>query len=212
MNIITDLYEIKITSNKNNLNLNDICTITVQAIDFNGNNISGKNIKLEVDKGNFTNGNTTLGKSYTGTTDANGFTVSYKASESGIITFKTQIYTQIGYIHKNSNLQIRCDGWKRYTYTVTKGKDCYLYINDNQRVAFLTYTSTLRSFTGAGSAQTVETLDIPTQYRPPQSRIDAVGSKVTITWVLTMDGRIQYRVQRNRTHTGDTSVRFQWTF
>lgn len=202
MDIVTDLYEIKITSNKNNLNLNDTCTITVQAIDFNGNNVNGKNIKLEVNKGNFVNGNTNLGQSYTGTTGANGFTINYKANENGIITFKSQ----------NSNLQIQCNGWKRYTMAVTNGRDCYLYINENQRKAFLSYTCTLTSYTGAGSAQTVENLDIPTQYKPSLSSVRAVGSRLTVAWALTTNGAITYRVQTNKTDSNNGTVRFKWTY
>lgn len=91
MVVISDLYEIKLSSDKSNLNYNEPATITVQAIDFNGANITGKKIMLTVDKGYFIDRNASIGKSYTGTTTSNGFTISYKATEYGIINFNCTI-------------------------------------------------------------------------------------------------------------------------
>ena len=89
--IISDLYEVRLTSNKSNLYLDETCTITVKAIDFNGNNINGINIQIIVDDGTFIDGNTNLGDTYTATTGADGYSVTYKATEKGIIGFRCKV-------------------------------------------------------------------------------------------------------------------------
>jgi hypothetical protein len=206
MVVINYLYEIKLSSDKSNLNYNESATITVQAVDFNGANITGKEITITVDKGNFMNGSTSIGKSYTGTTGANGFTVSYKATEYGIINFNCTI--------KSSNLQLFANNLKKINITTTHGNSPRpLYVDELRRRCYFSYYYPTGSLSGTKSTDTsVEGAIIPSAYRP-LTNIRAVAYRPDITWTLKTDGKIYYRIESTPLSLGaEDYIRFDWYY
>ena len=99
----------KLTSNNYNVDIDGTCVITCTLTDIFGNPKAGQNVTVDCDKGYFTKYNDTdisgtSTTSKTGTTDSNGqFTLTYKASEWGLVTFSTN----------NHNTQIQVKGWKQ---------------------------------------------------------------------------------------------------
>ena len=210
MVVINDLYEIKLSSNKSNLNYNESATITVQAVDFNGANITGKEITITVDKGNFMNGSTSLGKSYTGTTTSSGFTVTYKADTYGVITFKAKI----GSINKATHLQLFANNLKKINITTTHGQSPRpLYVDELRRRCYFSYYYPTGSLSGTKSTDnSVEGAIIPSAYRP-LTNIRAAAYRPDIIWTLKTDGKIYFRMEIASTNLGSEDwIRFDWYY
>ncbi len=221
---IKGLYNIKITSSKSSLKLNEIMNVTVQLLNFNGSNISGKSILLVVDKGTFVVGNEEVGNTIEEVTGTNGFTVKYKATEVGTITFKVSGSNGVN-TKKNNNFKLTCDDWDKYTLNTTNAHNAvYLYVNRYRGNCSLYYeynqTGNNAFLTGGDNAntseRTIEQALIPNElskYRPT-SRISAVGWRPDVVFSLLSDGNLTYRVEQNKTLPANTymGVRFVWTY
>lgn len=108
----------KLTVDNYNVTIDGTCVITCTLTDIFGTAKANTNVTVTCDKGYFTKYNNTsisgtTTKSKTGTTNSSGqFTLTYKASEWGLVTFSAN----------NTYTQIRVTGWKTYmsdsNYTV----------------------------------------------------------------------------------------------
>ena len=123
--IISDLYRTEIYCNKYDVNIDTTdVVVVVRLTDFNGYPVTGKEVKLEVNKGKMTavtlgsNGSITAdGKRVTAKTNANGeMSVSYTADEFGICTFTAN----------GNNVQINVGGYRRINLT-GKSSVCYSF-------------------------------------------------------------------------------------
>lgn len=219
MIVINNLYEIKLTSTKHNINLNESVTITAKVIDFNGNNISGEKISIYVDKGNFVNGNTNIGQKYIGTTGTNGLSVTYKATENGIINFYCGAYIEEIENLKTGNLQLFANTYKRFTLTTSHSSETvYLYVNEYTKQCFLKYYCNLTSYKKGNStdgySKSVETPLIPSnlsQYRPSYE-IRTATYRPDIVFVLRPDGYLIYRVEDDKTAGAIAASKFEWHY
>lgn len=133
---ITELYEIKISTNENTINTNDIITLTINLIDFNKNSVANKSVTVSCELGKFNN-NT---KNITGTTDTNGiFTVEYTGVDSGLETIT---------VNKITNYQFFVRGWKEVTISYsdwwegTRSSFVKLYVNECLHLGVLEVQST----------------------------------------------------------------------
>ena len=149
-------YVTSLTSSSYNPNIDGTVTVTVNLKDVYGDNVSGASVTVTASSGTFTqlNGsNITAAASVTGTTNASGtFTLTYKCSEWGLITFTAN----------QTTTQIRVSGWREVTLTDTYGT---LYVNGAERLADFSYYRT--NFNLSSSTTTVSSGIIPSSYRPP---------------------------------------------
>ena len=199
MNIISDLYETKISTTNSHILLNDTITITVELIDFNGTKVNRNNVTITCNKGKFTNNS----QSYTGNTVNGVLSVDYKASENGVVTFQC----------KNVSYEIFVFGKKNMKIT-TEYNNRNLIIDDYNRVCFFAYY-----YGGAYSLQNAysgsKLLDsvciIPAEYRPISSVRTPIYNNNVVA-ILNADGKIYIRSTQNSGTISNTYITFQWTY
>ena len=167
-------YVTSLTSSSYNATIDGTVTVTVNLKDVYGTNVNGASVTVTCSSGTFTqlNGsNITAAASVTGTTNASGtFTLTYKCSEWGLITFTAN----------QTSMQIRVTGWKEVSVT---GATSYatLYVNGEERLASFRYYRTGYNFTST-STVTLHSGAIPSSYRPASTvnadmlRNDLTGS------------------------------------
>lgn len=165
-------YVTSLTSSSYNATIDGTVTVTVNLKDVYGTNVNGASVTVTASSGTFTqlNGsNITAAASVTGTTNASGtFTLTYKCSEWGLITFSAN----------NTSMQIRVTGWKEVSVT---GATSYatLYVNGEERLASFRYYRASYNFT-ATTTVTLHTNAIPSSYRPPAGvNMDMLRSDLT---------------------------------
>ena len=205
--IISDLYETRLEIDDYNPSLyvdsNDaLLTVTVTLVDFNKTAVTGKSIKLTVDKGYFKkyvgattktiSGTTT--KTVTVNTDSNGqVKVTYAPSESGLCTFscnnaKIQCFVDF----QNSMDTLRDDiinqiaTWEKIDISVGA---CYLYVNRALHLAELRVSNISASL--GFSTNVVYTNAIPSEFRPPNQVLGLTLSRYGKIEV-TSDGSIYF--------------------
>lgn len=212
MILASDLYEIKFTPSETLLRINRSISINIKLIDFNGNNVSGKNITVKCDKGVFTNNNS---NTYTNTTGNNGLNVNFKTDSNGIITITVIVE---GVVRKE-NLQLYADTFKRMILNGNNNDgDVYLYINDRIKQCFLYYPCKLTKYYKKKSSDTsyFKILEnngfIPELYRPKFSNVCGVAYRPDIVFYVTMDGGVNYRVEEDKKLDGSAVIRLSWTY
>lgn len=176
----SNYYVTTLTSSSYNATIDGTVTVTVNLKDVYGDNVSGASVTVTASSGTFTqlNGsNITAAASVTGTTNASGtFTLTYKCSEWGLITFTAN----------NTTTQIRVSGWKEVSVT---GATSYatLYVNGEERMADFRYYRTGYNFTSTGP--TLHSNAIPSDYRPAFNVI-APAYDLTVNLTINTEGTI----------------------
>lgn len=187
-------YVTSLTSSSYNATIDGTVTVTVNLKDVYGDNVNGASVTVTCSSGTFTqlNGsNITAAASVTGTTNASGtFTLTYKCSEWGLITFTAN----------QTTTQIRVTGWKEVTVT---GATSYatLYVNGAERLASFKYSRHFGSVTG-GTAYTWHSGAIPSDYRPTQATTGAFNYIGTL--IISTNGDIGGVMQNTDTSGSKT--------
>ena len=164
--IISDLYKTEIYCNKYDVNIDDTdVSVVVRLTDFNGYPVTGKEVKLEVNKGKMTavtlgsSGSiTSNGKRITAKTNNNGeIAVSYTANEFGMCTFTAN----------GNNVQLYVSGYRTVDLSAKSGT-CYtftgyVHYNPILKVANLRLIAHVKVTT---ANTTVVITEIPDGYRP----------------------------------------------
>ena len=177
----SNYYVTTLTSSSYNATIDGTVTVTVNLKDVYGDNVSGASVTVTASSGTFTqlNGsNITAAASVTGTTNASGtFTLTYKCSEWGLITFTAN----------QTTTQIRVSGWKEVSVT---GATSYasLNVNGSERIAYFRYYRSGYNFTST-STVTLHSGAIPSSYRPGRN-VNCSVLNSTIVGGLNTDGDI----------------------
>ena len=199
----SNYYVTTLTSSSYNATIDGTVTVTVNLKDVYGDNVNGASVTVTASSGTFTqlNGsNITAAASVTGTTNASGtFTLTYKCSEWGLITFTAN----------NTTMQIRVSGWKAVTVT---GATSYavLQVNGEERLAYFRYSRQFASVSG-GSVYTWHSGAIPSDYRPNQTTTGAFNYIGTL--IISTNGDIMGVMQNtdtsgSKTYTATTMWRY----
>ena len=211
--LISDLYEVKITTPKSQLKYGQSIPIYITIVDFNGNNIDGKNVTLTTDNGSFLrSGGQSLGQNVTFTNYNNDATIGFTMSNTGIANIVAKINNKV----KNS-LQIFTEEYRRITLNTANAKNTtYLYINEHTRVCILPYTSNKTSLQKGNStngySKIMENGIIPIEYRP-MGTVQSSTYRPDIAVYLQSDGSIYYRVEEDKNSLGaDFSCTFNWSY
>lgn len=199
MNIISDLYETKISTTNSHILLNDTITITVELIDFNGARVNRNNVTITCNKGRFTNNS----QSYTGNTVNGVLSVDYKASENGVVTFQC----------KNVSYEIFVFGKKVMRIHTTNGGDRNLIIDEYNRTCFFPYyySGSFSLSTAYSSMKIIESNIIPTQYRPIASVRTPIYNSNAVC-IVSEEGNIYIRSVQNSGTISNATITFQWTY
>lgn len=186
--IITDLYQTRINATDYTLAHNGETTLTINLKDFNGSNVTGKQINnITCDKGVFTqitdktrtNSSLNNVKTINGITNSNGeILLKFKATDWGLCTISCN----------NMKLQIFVNGWEEITPLTTSGgfevsnSALQLFVNGTLRLAVLKSKNTSAIFK-SGDVSYANL--IPTEYRPT---VQVIGKTVYKNGRLLVDG------------------------
>ena len=168
-----------------NPQIDDTITLTITLVDGAGTAVSGEEVTVTCSKGYFTkynntsiSGTTTVSK--TGTTDNYGqFTLTYKCSEWGLVTFSAN----------TKNIQINVTGWKNIagsssgTWEILRNQDHAKLILRGWPTSSSAGTSSWNNFGSSDYASNCR----PTQYRT------FLNAGATLYWRINTDGTIEYR-------------------
>lgn len=217
--IISDLYQTKIECVKNSddsayynvdIDSTDV-KVVVSLIDFNGNPVSGKEVVVTVDRGEFTSVETGTGgsitdsgKTATATTTSDGvIEVLYTASEWGLATFSTN----------SANIQINVTGWKKVKEGSNwSGVNYTLYVDEANRSATLVCNISNKDI-ASGMSNYEMTGWIPSQYRThSQKFIKGYRGNNNVFYVF-YDGRVGVANLTSSTQTNTSlGAQIDWNY
>lgn len=193
--IITKLYETKISCSNINPIIDDIIDITIAILDFNGNPLSNISITLNVDKGHLLsckkdNSTTDINtQSYTRTTGSDGkLYFTYKADEWSLCTFSCD----------TEKLQVFVHGFKKKNVTSTNS--CNFWVDESERCCRLQWSCPAISLHSNSSDTAIDTITLPETKYYANANVYNSTYRSDILFYLQMNGQI-----RGRTIAGVTS-------
>ena len=184
---ISKLYETKLECSSYNVNIGSTdTTVTLTLVDFNGSPVTNTAVTLKADNGYFTKavGKTTTTytdasatKTINATTDNNGKVVAtWTASEWGLCTFSAN----------NNSIQTRTKGYKLHT-------DSRFKIRYNEDIVIFEMNWQLTTdLNNNGSWNTLTSISIPEDLRPPDVRAITALNYHDVTFVIETDGTAKY--------------------
>ena len=197
---INELYETKISTTSSEILLNDTITVTIQLVDFNGNNVNRNNITITCSRGKFTANNQ---QSYTGNTSNGTLNVTYQGTENGIVNFYC----------KNAIYSILVFGKKNYRISTTHGGIRNLIVDEFNRTVFFSYlyNGSLSLSTAYSSALKIESNVIPSEYRP-STLVRTPVYNANVIGAVSSDGSVYIRSVQNSGTISNANITFQWTY
>lgn len=203
--LISDLYEVKITSPKTQLKHNEQIPIFIQIVDFNGNNVNNKTVTLTTDNGSFIrSGGVVIGQGTTFTNDNNNAIIGFTMSQSGVANITVKVNNQI-----KNKLQIFTEDYKKIQLnTQHSSNTTYLYVNTNTRTCILPYQYNSTSLTKG--EHIIEDTIIPSEYAPLGIIQTSIYRPDVATYI--MNKSIYYRVESNKTLYANFNCTFNWIY